>query len=298
MNNARMAGAAGLQPGRGLTGNYEVRQEGSGNLSLEVEPMEPLNLLREIYARYPCRTLANAFWKTAANINESRLVVTWDDAEEPASLALWEGKRLMSFWCADPAAQPLKQEEIDSASFALVHQNALPVFAKRDFAVRRPYFRLVYEGEKTDSVCPSSFDFSRFKPENDIDAVVSLIRASYKNIKVSTEIVKGWMFHPVYDPDLWLWVIDLETGEKAALGIAERDPRVGEASLEWIQVLPAFQGKGLGKAIVTELLRRVSDSVKFTTVAGELENVHQPERLYRRCGFTGDDVWWLLSEKG
>lgn len=293
-----MAGAAGLQPGRGLTGNKEVRQVGSGSLSLEVEPMDQLNLLREIYARYPCRTLPNAFWKTAANINESRLVVTWGDAEEPASLAIWEGERLMSFWCADPAAHPLKQEEIDSASFALVHQNALPVFAKRDFAVRRPYFRLVYEGEKSDRSCLTSLAFEHFRPEEDIEGVVRLIGASYENIKISTEIVEGWMFHPVYDPDLWLWVIDLETGEKAGLGIAEKDLQVPEASLEWTQVLPAFRGKGVGKAIVTELLRRVSGSVRFTTVAGELENVHQPERLYRRCGFTGEDVWWLLSEKG
>ena len=260
--------------------------------------MDSLNLLREVYTRHPCRTLPNAFWKTAANIDKLRLAVTWDTGKEPASLAIWEGERLMAVWCADPTAHPFKQDEIDSVSFALVHQNALPIFEKRNFATRRPYFRLVHEGECLDSFCPPSFGFQRFSPEDDIEAAVCLINASYENIEVSPEIVKGWMSHPVYDPDLWLWVIDLETGDRAAFGIAERDPQVPEASLEWIQVLPAFWGKSLGKAIVTELLRRVSDNVKFTTVAGEVENVTQPERLYRRCGFTGEDVWWLLSEKG
>ena len=260
--------------------------------------MESLNLLREIYTRHPCRTLPNAFWKTAANIHESSLVVARDVSEEPTSLVIWVGGRLMAFWCADPANHPLKQEEIETVEFALVHQNALPVFSQRHFAIRQPYFRLVFEGEIADSACPTNFAFEAFKPEEDIEAAVRLIRDCYEKVKVNIEIVKDWLSHPVYDPNLWLWVIDLETGDRAGLGIAERDPGIQEASLEWIQVLPVYQGQGLGKAIVTELLRRVSGSVKFTTVAGELHNVHQPEKLYRRCGFTGEDVWWLLSEKG
>ncbi len=262
------------------------------------KPMDQFQQLLEIYSAHPCRILPNAFWKTAATINESRLVVVGGDGDEPAFLAIWQGTRLMALWCADPAAHLLKQREIDSVSFALVHQNARPVFAQRSFAVRRPYFRLLHAGGIDPTRVPPGFAFSSFKPDDDIAAAVSLIRASYENIKVNTEIVKSWMRHPVYDPGLWLWVIDLETGEKVGLGIAERDPRVPEASLEWIQVRPAYRGMGLGTAIVTELLRRVSGSVKFTTVSGELENVHQPEGLYRRCGFTGEDVWWLLSEKG
>jgi len=259
--------------------------------------MNQLILLREIYTAHPCRTLPNAFWKTAANIRKSSLVVTRSSGEDPSALAIWEGERLMAFWCSDPAALPLKQAEIEAVSFALVHETALPLFARNNFAVRRPYFRLVHVGGIENTLCPPGFAFERFNPEVDIDAVVRLIRASYDNTRVNPEIVKAWMDHPVYDPDLWLWVIDVDSGEKAGLGIAERDPQVPEASLEWIQVLPTFRGRGLGKAIVTELLRRVSGSVKFTTVAGELENVHQPERLYRQCGFTGEDVWWLLSDK-
>jgi GNAT superfamily N-acetyltransferase len=259
--------------------------------------MNQLNLLREIYTAHPCRTLPNAFWKTAAHIAESSLVVTTRGGEDPSALVIWEGERLMALWCADPADHPLKQVDIGAVSFALVHDNALPVFAQRDFAVQRPYFRLVHAGGIEDTLSPPGFTFERFYPEVDIDAVVKLILASYDNIRVSPEIVKAWMDQPVYDPDLWLWVVDIESGEKAGLGIADRDPQVPEASLEWIQVLPGYRGKGLGKAIVRELLHRVSDSVKFTTVAGELENVHQPERLYRQCGFTGEDVWWLLSDK-
>ncbi|MDY6866369.1 MAG: GNAT family N-acetyltransferase [Chloroflexota bacterium] len=68
----------------------------------------------------------------------------------------------------------------------------------------------------------------------------------------------GWFNHPVFEPDLWVWIMDEEEDQPAALGIAELDNRVPEASLEWIQVLPGYRGRGLGKAIVAELLRRVS----------------------------------------
>ena len=69
---------------------------------------------------------------------------------------------------------------------------------------------------------------------------------------------------------------------------------IPEASLEYIQVLPEYRGRGLGECIVLELLTRLHGCVEFTTVSGEVESRTNPEGLYRRCGFRGDDVWWLL----
>ena len=258
--------------------------------------MKDLQILLEIYTVHPCRTLPNAFWKTAARWASSNLMVTWDSVGQPSSLVLWEGQRLLAFWCADAENQPLTTDEIAEVPFALVHTDALPVFAGRDFSFRQPYFRLIHEGGLKAHPCPEGFAFECVDPEMDIYAVADLIRACYPSMRVNAEIVQSWLNHPVYDMDLWLWVIDLETHIKAALGIAERDSRVPEASLEWIQVHPTYQKKGLGKALVHELTWRASDGVKFVTVAGEVENRYQPEKLYRHCGFTGSDIWWFLSD--
>ena len=51
---------------------------------------------------------------------------------------------------------------------------------------------------------------------------------------------------------------------------------------------------GLGTALVLELLRRLQDRAEFVTVSGEVNNPSNPQRLYRKCGFAGSDVWWLL----
>ena len=107
--------------------------------------------------------------------------------------------------------------------------------------------------------------------------------------------VQAWTRHPVYDPHLWIWVE--EGGQTAGLGIAEFDGSVPEGSLEWIQVLPAFRRRGVGRAVVLELLRRLVDRAAFITVSGQkASDGSGAEALYRSCGFEGHDVWWLLQK--
>ena len=79
--------------------------------------------------------------------------------------------------------------------------------------------------------------------------------------------------------------------------IAELDKKILEASLEWIQVLPEYRGQGVGKTLVNELLHRVSKKVKFTTVSGLLDGETNPEILYRKCGFTGSDIWMVYNKE-
>ena len=103
-----------------------------------------------------------------------------------------------------------------------------------------------------------------------------------------------WTQHPVYDKALWIWIADKITGEYIGLGIAEYDRGVNEGSLEWIQVLPEYRGKGVGKAIVNELLRRLQKA-DFITVSGRADD-KAAERLYRTCGFEGDDIWCVVRK--
>ena len=64
-----------------------------------------------------------------------------------------------------------------------------------------------------------------------------------------------------------------------------------------MQVLPQKRGRGLGKAIVNELLIRLKSKAKFVTVSGQIDNKTNPEALYRKCGFKGDDIWCVICPK-
>ncbi len=67
--------------------------------------------------------------------------------------------------------------------------------------------------------------------------------------------------------------------------------------MEWVQVSKNSRRQGLGSYVVLELLWRMRNKMKFVTVSGRCDNPANPESLYRRCGFSGDDVWHVLRRK-
>ena len=130
----------------------------------------------------------------------------------------------------------------------------------------------------------------------DIEELINMINISYQNKQISINIddVNEWMKHPVFNKSLWVCI--KENSKMIASGIAEYDFEIKEGILEWIQVLPEFQHKGYGKRIVYELLYRLKElGSASVAVSGTLDNKSNPERLYRSCGFSGDDIWYIIS---
>ena len=245
------------------------------------------------YRKDPCGTLPNAYWKTASRSEDMQLEYSEDVNHLPAMMTVWQGERLVAFRCAEPESLALTDRQ-RNAPLALVHAESMPVFAALPYKQKEAYFRIVHKGPPPDYNCPSGFELVEVDPGTEIQAVADMIRACYEDMKIDQAIVQSWTEHPVYDPTLWVWAMDKERGVPAGLGIAEMDAAVSEASLEWIQVLPSYRGRGLGKAIIAELLRRVAGRVDFATVSGRVDNATHPEQVYRQCGFSGSDVWWLL----
>lgn len=257
--------------------------------------MNDKQLLIEIYRQHPCRTLPNALWKTMSAEDDLSVNLQQGLDHRLRSLEVWQESQLMAFWCADVNDQPLSSTQVRDVPFALVHSAALPIFERRQFSHQEAYFRLIHKESPPLYVCPPGFNYKDAHPQREIDAVTKFLKSCYQELDVDESVVRSWLKHPVYDPNLWVWIMDEAANTPAALGIAELDRRVPEGSLEWIQVLPPYLKQGLGKAVVAELLRRISGKAEFTTVAGKIKNLSQPDRLYRRCGFTGRDVWWLLN---
>ncbi len=60
--------------------------------------------------------------------------------------------------------------------------------------------------------------------------------------------------------------------------------------MEWIQVIQEYRKRNVGTSIVNQLLYRLSFKADFATVSGKVDNKTKPEKLYRKCGFTGNDI--------
>lgn len=158
------------------------------------------------------------------------------------------------------------------------------------------YFRLIHNLKHIQTINPSErFYFVVVDINTQKEQVATLINKCYDDISVDIEQISSWTATKVFDNDLWVFIYDTNSNKPIALGIADYDTEIGEGSLEWIQVMQSYRGSGLGVMLVNELLRLLKEKgAKFVTVSGKVDNVTKPEQLYRKCGFTGDDIWYVI----
>lgn len=123
------------------------------------------------------------------------------------------------------------------------------------------------------------------------------INSCYKGSKLTVDALESYCKRKVYSQELWIAIKDCKTKKLIGTGIAELDTEIGEGILEWIQVSEKYRSKGIGTYIVNELLQRMKDKALFVTVSGQVENSTNPEALYRKCGFEGNDVWHIMHKK-
>lgn len=176
---------------------------------------------------------------------------------------------------------------------SIVHQDNFNKIEYQNY-IDEPYFRLIHNLQNL-SIQALPQGYSLYKAT--LRDFAEHINSCYSKIGVTESDLRDYTARPVYDSALWLAVKDNQTNEVVATGIAELDTEIGEGVLEWIQVSKQHRGCGLGKYVVLELLWRMKDKAKFSTVSGQCNNPSNPERLYRKCGFTGSDVWHVLRKR-
>lgn len=157
-----------------------------------------------------------------------------------------------------------------------------------------PYFRLFHSLENIKKQIVSH-GYSHC--DAGIDEYAKHINSCYDDIGISESELKEYTKRSIYMPSLWIAVKHIESDEIAATGIAEFDKEIGEGVIEWIQVSKNHRRRGLATYLVNELLYRMKGYAKFATVSGKCEDPSCPELLYRKCGFTGSDIWHILREK-
>ena len=157
------------------------------------------------------------------------------------------------------------------------------------------FFVLYHDMKSTHQpACETGHDYQiEIVKASETQEVMTFINNSYEFISVTEQEVLNWRTHDVFDESLWIWI--KEDQEVLALGIAEYDQEIKEGALEWIQVHEKARGKGIGQILVNELMSRM-EQAEFVTVSGEIDNNTEPEKLYRKCGFKGDQIWYYYTK--
>lgn len=178
-------------------------------------------------------------------------------------------------------------------SMQILHQDDFDEIEYRQY-IDEPYFRLRHDLQGLSTpLLPQGYSLCKAT----LGDFAVHINCCYDDIGITEAELRSYTTRPVYDTALWLAVKDDQTGNIVATGIAELDREIGEGVLEWIQVSKGHRGNGLGSYIVSELLWRMKAKANFVTVSGQCNNITNPEKLYRKCGFTGSDVWHILRKE-
>lgn len=180
------------------------------------------------------------------------------------------------------------------STMKIVHNNCFDESLLVNYSDEK-YFRLIHHLKCIKQTFVEGFSVKTAK-KSDIPSIVKLINKSYTDLSVNDNQMLALTKTEVYSKDLWVLVTEDKTNHIIGCGIADFDDETKEGILEWIQVLPEYRGKKIGKMIVTELLSRMKKA-DFATVSGKIDNPTNPENLYRSCGFVGNDIWHILSEK-
>ena len=149
------------------------------------------------------------------------------------------------------------------------------------------YFRLIH-------------DLSNLQPPKQEDYLIRTVEPKEEKELVTQILgidVAKLMTTPVYDSDLWIIAIEIATMKPVGIGIADFDTEINEGSLEWLEVLPEYRRAGIGTLLVNELLQRLKGKADFVTASGEVDNEANVETLYRKCGFVGDNVWYVARKE-
>lgn len=158
------------------------------------------------------------------------------------------------------------------------------------------YFRLKHDLKDIAKCNISGYSFNTIPPDS-FGELADMINASYTHsqISVSEDDVRSWTAGKTYRPELWIGAY--YGGRLIGSIISEYDSEAGEGIIEWLQVLPEYKGRGIASALICRSLEIMSGFAEFATVSGECDNVTDPEKAYRRCGFYGSDVWHILTRK-
>lgn len=181
------------------------------------------------------------------------------------------------------------------SNMRIVHSDEFDAKLLDNYLDRR-YFRLIHSLSNIPEFSAVGIRLEVIQ-SNRNDELADMINRSYTHseIRVSTDCVSNLSATQVYCPELWIGAIF--DGKLIGSIICDFDIEVGEAIIEWLQVLPEYRGRGIASALICKALKTMSGFADFATVSGECDNPTNPEKVYRHCGFSGKDVWHILNEK-
>ena len=252
-----------------------------------------LAIIKGLYVQNPCQVSSIAFWKVAQLCQEAE---TYCHSEKGSRcLYAFRNQRLEFYWSDDRQHFPISSIEIEWFDFLVLHTD---------------FYELITDqisGYEVKASCPLLYDLGssqgveydnkffitgfNFAEQREFIEAAEVLNQCYETDNYQAKEVATWCQLPVFDNSLWLWVRSRTNNEVVGLGISTYQKSIRETYLDWIQIMPEYRGRGAGRLLVAETIKRArekSDIIRVTGIADD---------FYRKCGFVGTERWYTISKK-
>lgn len=127
------------------------------------------------------------------------------------------------------------------------------------------------------------------------EEIVDIINLAFGKQKVSAADLTGFKSRFSYNKDYWIGLYEDE--KLVGVLVGDLDTSIGEASIEYLAVIPEYQRKGYGKALVKNLLNLAKEKAKIVTVFTRADNPNHVIELFNACGFGEEYHWYVLNKQ-
>jgi len=261
-------------------------------------------MIEALYSKAPHSALYTPLCKVRHVLRDCSYLVSTDGKRLSAVVA-YSDDAIELTWALPGRAETLRnlivqvRHRLKSLTFVPVLETGRRSWSEMlSLQVIGRYFRAKYMQAlpgRTDS--PPGFSIRTVDPRADLPVVADLMNAAYPSLPrfMDVERLQAMLQTDYYYADAWIFLHDEAIDRPIGVGISGHCAQADEGFIDWVQVLPRYQHRGLGKLLVMESVRRLA-AAGCITVSGTLDAPFAMGDLYENCGFGQFRHWSLLGE--
>lgn len=264
-----------------------------------------IDLIKALYRERPHATLHMPFCKVRDVLERCHFLASTDGLRLSAAVAYTEDS-IEFAWALPGRAETLRnlivqaRHRLKQVSYLAVMETGSRSWSQvLDLPILGRYYRSCFRDPRPPEVnLPRDFSFVSLDPERDAGRVTDIIHRAYPSLRrlVTAEQLQAMAKLAFYQPEHWFFLRHDGSGETVGVALGGFCSEMEEGFIDWVEVVPRFRGRGLGRCLILESIRHLCGSSRFITWTGSLDAPFVVGDLYKHCGFTRTRQWTVLGE--